>query len=307
MLIVFGSINIDNVYRVPQLPRAGDTVWAEGARNEPGGRGANQAVAARRDGAAVTLVGAVGHDVLADAALAGLKKDGVALGYVARVSNETGRAAICVDRDGYTTVVADAGANQMVRAAQVPDALLTPRTTLLVQLDTDPTEIATLIARAKRHGCRIILDLSPRRFIDTDALRSVDILLGNSPELAWAGHHLGTGDNPGSLHAALGVTTIRMMGAQGVEAMSDDGFLHMPAYPVHMRDTTGASDCFAGVLAGSLTRGMTLPAAMRRAAVAAALSTTHVGAQRSMPHAADIDAALRTAPELTDRQPEAPD
>ncbi len=307
MLLIFGSINIDMVFPVPHLPGAGETLWSDAARTEPGGKGANAAVAAARDGTAVTLIGAVGHDILADAALSGLRQAGVGLTYVMKAPAETGRAAICIDPDGYTTVAVQAGANLLAHAGQVPDALLQPGRILLVQMETDPAETAALILRAKRRRCQVILHFSPPRLLDIAALTSVDILLGNKGELHWLGEHLGTAGNPASLAVALGVATIEMMGVQGAEAMSDAGFRHMAAYPVHMRDTTGAGDCFAGVLAAALSRGETLDAAMRRATVAAALSATGLGSQGSMPHRAAIDAALRHAPDVTAQEAMLPD
>ena len=307
MLLVYGSINIDFVFPLRKLPSAGDTLWSETARTEPGGKGANAAVAAAHDGASVNFVGAVGQDVLADAALAGLVKAGVTLSHMARVPDDTGRAAICVDPAGRTTVVAQPGANRAARADQVPDDLLGPRTTVLVQLETEPAETARLIVRAKRLGSRVVLHFSPPRMIDTAALMLVDVLVGNSPELKWAGEHLGTGNNPASLHGALGVPVIRMMGAQGAESMSTAGFRHVPAYPIHMRDTTGAGDCFSGVLAAALSREATLEQAMRRASVAAALSATRIGSQRGMPLQHDIDVAMQSAPQVTDQEAELPD
>jgi len=307
MLLVFGSINIDFVFPVKALPRPGDTTRSEAGRIAPGGKGSNQAVAAARDGARVTLVGAVGNDVLADAALAGLVQAGVNLSAIARLDAATGRAAICIDPGGRTMVAADAGANRLARADQVSDRLLGPGTTLLLQMETEPAENAVLIARARRLGSRIILNLSPARIIDTDALRAVDVLIGDSTELAWVGERLGTGNNPASLHAALGITAVRMMGVQGAEAMSDDGFLSMPALPIDMRDTTAAADCFAGVFAAALARGSELRPALQRAGVAAALSATRVNAQGSMPSSAEIDHGLRRAPQPTSEQAEVPD
>ena len=280
---------------------------SEAGRVEPGGKGANQAVAAARDGARVTLVGAVGNDVLADAALAGLKKAGVNLSGIAKLNASTGRAAICIEPDGHTLVAVDGGANRLARADQVSDVLLGPRTTLLLQMETEPVENARLIARARRLGTRIILNLSPPRIIDTDALRAVDVLIGNSSELAWVGERLGTGNNPASLHAALDITAVRMMGVQGAEAVSDDGFLHMPPLPVDMRNTTAAADCFAGIFAAALARGANLATALRRAAVAAALSATRADVQGSMPSSAGIDQAMRRAPQPTSKQAEVPD
>ena len=302
MLVVFGSINVDLVFALPRLPEAGDTLWSQNAMMAPGGRGANQAVAAARDGASVTLAGAVGQDGLAEIALAGLRAAGIGLSHVARVPVDTGRAAICVDRDGYTAVVAFAGANHQARADQVPDRLLRPGTTVLVQMETRPAETAALILRAKARGCRVVLHFSPPAIMSVEALRSVDVLIGNHGELAWVGEHLGTGNNPGSLHAALGVTTVRMTGVQGAELMSDAGYLHVDAMPVQMRDTTGAGDCFAGVFAGALSRGAGLETALRRANAAAALITAGVGVQSQMPASAEIQRALPHAPKPTSQQ-----
>ncbi len=307
MVLVFGGINIDLVFPVPFLPKAGDMVQSGPARTQPGGKGANQAVAAARDGVPVTLVGAVGDDVLADAALSGLAREGIKLDHVVRARASTGRAAIYVDPSSHTTTAYDPGANRLARAGQVDDRLLRPNGILLLQMETAPAENRILIARARQRGMRIILNLSPAQAIDTDALRAVDLLVGNSTDLAWAGEHLGTGNNPASLYAALGVAILRMFGVQGAEVMCNRGFLHMPAFPVEMRDTTAAADCFIGILAASLERGADLPQAMRRSAVASALSATKLGAQSSMPTAAEIDAALPRAPEPTHRQAEVPD
>ena len=306
MLVVFGSINLDFVFPVRNLPRAGETVFASRGRVEPGGKGANQAVAAARDGARVTFVGAVGRDAMADAALAGLDEARIRLA-VARVAAPTGRAAINVDPQGYTTVAVDPGANLLARADQVEGSLLRRRTTLLLQLETEPEQAAALISRGRQAGCRIVLVLSPPKLIDLEALRAIDVLLGNKEEIAWLGERLGTASNPASVRAALGVTVVRMMGVQGAEVAADDGYLHMPAFPVHMRDTTGASDCFAGVLTAALAGGTALDGAVRRAAVAAALSTTRLGAQGSMPAKSEIDAALKHAPEPTRKQAEVQD
>ncbi len=307
MLLVFGTINLDVIYPLAHLPGAGETVWSVGARIEPGGKAANQAAAAARDGAEVKLAGAVGEDGLAEAALAGLARDGVDLGWVARVPETTGHAAVCVDAKGYTMVVAEPGANLHASAAQIPDAALRPGTTLLLQMEPDPEHTAALLRRARAGGARSVLLFSPPQPIDAGALSCADFLLGNSEEIAWLGEHLGTGNNPASMRAALGTIAVRMMGVQGAEAASDGGYLRMPALRVHMRDSTGAGDCFTGVFAAAIDRGMDLRRALRRAAVAAALSTTRLGAQPAMPAAADIDAAMAEAPAPTDRQPEIAD
>ena len=304
MLVVFGSINIDMVFPVPRLPQAGDTLHADSGWNEVGGHGANQAIAAARDGATVRMVAAVATDAVAETALRGLGRAGVLTRGVERLPGHTGRSSVCVQPDGHTIVVTDRGANRQARADQVKDRWLGPGRTLLLQMDTDADENARLVDRARRRGTRVVLNLSPRAPIATDALRAVDVLVGNGPDLAWLGEHLGTGNNPASLRSALGVTTVRMLGVQGSEAAWEEGYVRVPAMPVSMRDTTAAADCFVGVLAAALDRRAPLPDALRRATVAAALSVEHVGTGRTMPRKRDIDAAMPHAPEASTRQPE---
>ncbi len=306
MLVVFGSINVDFTFPVPRLPAAGETVWSDGLRTEPGGRGANQAIAAAKDGASVRLAGAVGQDGLADMALGGLEAAGVEL-QVARLPGDTGRAAISVDPRGYTTVSVASGANLSARADLVPDAWLSPSDILLVQLENDVGQISELILRARDCGARVILHLSPPQPLSARCLQAADIIVGNIEELAWFGNHLGTAGNAASLQAALGCTVIRLKGVQGADAAFGRRFLHVNAMPVHARDTTGASDCFTGVLAAGIARGLDVPDAMRRALVAAALSTTRIGARAGLPRTPKIDAALTGAPEVTDRQPQIAD
>ncbi len=247
------------------------------------------------------------EDLLADGAMAGLAREAIDLRVQRVPVVETGRSAIGVDQEGYTIVMSDAGANLRLRADHVPDSALSSATTLLAQMEANPDETAAIILRARRRGARIVFHLSPARPIAVEALRATDVLIGNSQEFGWAGEHLGTGSNPASLHAALGVTCVRMMGAQGAEAFSAEGWRHVPALPIEMRDTSGAGDCFVGVFAGALARGHGLDAALRRGAVAAALSAKTLGVMDGFPRIADIDDAMRHAPDVTRTQAEVPD
>ena len=298
MLLVFGALNLDLVFLVEQLPGAGDTLRQPGGWTEPGGKAVNQAIAAHRDGARIELVGAVGDDMMGDDLLRQLGREGIRCGHVARQPGATGRAAIAVAEDGHTFVLVDPGVNKQARADQVPDRWLRPGTTVLLQMETDPGEIARLVTRARAGGARIVLNFSPPVLIDADTLRQVDVLTGNAHELSWIAEHLGCGNSPASIHAALGVTVIGMVGVQGAEAVSDDQYLRMEAFPVNMRDTTAAADAFTGVLAAALDRGELLSAAFHRAVVAAGLAVTHPGTGRSMPERGAIDEAIATAPKV---------
>ncbi|HYZ60959.1 MAG TPA: PfkB family carbohydrate kinase, partial [Acetobacteraceae bacterium] len=198
MILVFGSINLDLIFAVDQLPAPGETVLGPGVALQPGGKGANQAVAAARDGAQVIMAGAVGRDALAPAAFALLREAGVDLHRVIEVDAATGCAAICTDRQGRNLIAVGSGANLLVRDAQVEDALLRPDTTLVLQMEVDPAQTASLIRRASAAGSRIVLNLAPAAPLDPAALRLVDILVVNEHEAAWLARHLGS--EVGRLH-----------------------------------------------------------------------------------------------------------
>ncbi len=283
MIIVFGSINIDLVFAVPHIPQPGETVLCPEASMQPGGKGANQAVAAARDSAPVVMVGAVGRDALADPALVLLKQAGTDLTRVARTSAGTGCATIAVDPQGNNAIAVGSGANLLVRSAQVEDALLTPATTLVLQMEVDPGETAALIARAKGRVGRIILNLAPAAALPLETLRALDLLVVNETESAWLATFLGCSDSAPALHSVLGVDIVRTLGGDGLEAATEAGMLRLPASKVAVVDTTAAGDCFVGVLAAGLDRDLALAASLERASAAAALCCTRAGSQQSVP------------------------
>jgi ribokinase len=293
VLVVFGSINADLMFTLDRLPGPGQTLLANGITIEPGGKGANQAVAAARDGAAVMMAGAVGIDNLAQTALAGLHATGVNVTRVGAADIPTGTAAICIDSAGQNQIVVAPGANLISRAAAVEDALLGPGTIVVTQMECDAAQTAALIRRAHACGARTIHNLAPAGPLDPATLRQVDILVVNQDEAAWLAQNDGAAaDDAAALHATLGITIIRNMGSGGVEWAGPGGAGHLPATPIEAIDTTAAGDCFVGVLAAALDRGNTLPDAIKRANAAAALACTRLGSQSSLPTATEIDHAL---------------
>ena len=292
MIIVFGSINLDLIFGVPHIPAPGETVLGPETRIEPGGKGANQAAAAALDGAAVVMIGAVGRDSLADAALVRMRDAGVDLTRVATVEASTGCATIMVDPAGENAIAVGSGANLLARQDWVEDSLLTPSATLLLQMEVPVTETAALIARARQRGMRVILNLAPAAPLSEDALRALDILIVNETECASLAGFLGCADSAAAIQVRLGCAVIRTLGGDGLEAATATGVLTIPAVPVTPVDTTAAGDCFTGVLAAGLDRGMTLPDALRRAAAAAALCCTRAGSQGSLPSRHETDAFL---------------
>jgi ribokinase len=292
MIVCFGSINLDLIFAVDHLPRAGETVLGPSMRIEPGGKGANQAVAAARDGAAVVFAGAVGADALAEDALT-LLQGHTDVTRVIKAPTASGCAAICVDAQGRNLIAVASGANLFARATQIEDALLGPGTTVLLQREVDPGEIETLIRRARAGGARIVLNLAPAGALAVEALRALDVLVLNEDEAGWLAHHLGSAEGAVGLHDTLGVDVVVTLGEAGVAIAGRAGVTRLPAHPVTAVDTTGAGDCFTGVLAAGLDRGLTLEAAARRANAAAGLCCTRAGTQGSMPEAAETNAALQ--------------
>jgi ribokinase len=292
VIVVFGSINLDLIFPVAELPRPGHTVLGASMTMQPGGKGANQAVAAARDGARVVMVGAVGRDGLAADALALLTQAGVDMSRVARVDGATGCAAICVDAQGRNQIAVAGGANLAVRQEQVEDALLTPDAVLLLQMEVPLSEITALIHRARAAGARIVLNLAPAAELPPDALRAVDLLVVNEHEAQFLADSLGCAGTARSLHAALSVDVVVTLGDAGLDAAAKTGHVALKALPVQAVDTTAAGDCFTGVLATALDRGLLLDAALARANAAAGLCCTRAGSQGSMPAADEIDAAV---------------
>jgi ribokinase len=286
LIVVFGSINLDFIFALPHIPAPGETVLGPTTHIEPGGKGANQAVAAARDGGRVVMAGAVGRDALATDALKLLKQANVDLTRVAETDSATGCAAISVDPQGRNAIAVGSGANLLAYAAQVEDALLTPQTTLVLQMEIPADRVAALIHRARAANARIILNLAPAAALPVEALRAVDILIVNETEGDWLASHLGCAPSAQAIQAALGTTVIRTLGENGLETASQ----HLPARRIKPIDTTAAGDCFVGVLAAALDRGQSLTDALQRATTAAALCCMKFGSQGSLPWATETDA-----------------
>ena len=286
VILVFGSINVDVLIPVALLPRPGETVLGGDYTLLPGGKGANQALAARRAGAAVKLAGAVGNDSFATVALQGLRRDDVDVGLVRRVDRPTGCAAIMVGADGENLIAVAPGANREAAAARVPGSALGPETILVCQMEVPAAQNWAMIRRARAAHARVVLNLAPAAPIDPALFAEIDILIANEGEAAA----LGT-DRAGlarRLRQAFVVTS----GAAGSTAfLADGGQIRTPALTIEPIDTTGAGDTFVGVLAAALDRRLPLNAALRQASAAAGLACLARGAQSAMPDRAQIEAA----------------
>ena len=288
MILVFGSINVDVQVPVPLLPQPGETVLGGDYALLPGGKGANQALAARRAGAIVALAGAVGADSFAGIALQSLRRDGVDIELVQRVERPTGCAAIMVGASGENLIAVASGANRVVAATNVPDSVLGRASILVCQMEVPAAENWALIGRARAAGVRVVLNLAPAGPVDPAHFAELDILIANAGEAAT----LGT--DPAGLarrvHEALVVTS----GAAGsIAFLADGGRIDIPALAIEPIDTTGAGDTFVGVLAAGLDRRLALTEALREASAAAGLACLAHGAQSAMPDRAAIEGAVR--------------
>ena len=176
MILTFGSINADLVVPVPRLPQPGETVLGGSYKLLPGGKGANQALAARRSGSEVMLAGAVGRDSFAEIALDLVRRNGVDTRLVRSVEQPTGCAAIMVASAGENAIAVLPGANACVTADQVPDELLGPNTFLVVQMEVPAGETEAMIRRVRERGGRCLLNLAPAMPIDLALLADIDLL-----------------------------------------------------------------------------------------------------------------------------------
>ncbi len=302
MIVVFGSLNVDVMIAVDHLPLPGETVLGPGYQLTAGGKGANQALAAARAGGAVTMIGCVGGDPLAETALTDLRAAGVDLNHLTTVADPTGLAAICVDKLGENHVVVASGANRQTKASQLADSFLGPQTVLVLQMEVPLPENWALIRRAKAKGTRILLNVAPAAPIPTDVLSLVDWLIVNENEARQIATSLGNKieDARAATKFIAGeskTTVIVTLGAAGAGAYLKDGSdLSVGALKIQPIDTVGAGDSFVGGFAAALDRGKTLAEALRYASVGGALACLHPGAQPSLPLLAAIEARLPDLP-----------
>lgn len=302
-LVVVGSSNTDMVVKAARIPAPGQTILGGEFLLNPGGKGANQAVAAARLGAAVTFVARLGRDVFGDQALAGFQREGLDTRYVVRDSERpSGVALIMVDERGQNAIAVAPGANEALSPADVEAAAaaIAAAAALVVQLEVPFPTVRRAVEIAKQAGTRVILDpapvppgLLPRDFYPCLSVLKPNqieaaMLLGLDPAAAVPPEELAT------RLLALGVPDVVVtLGANGALALGAAGRHQVPGFQVQAVDSTAAGDCFTGALAVALAEGLAPAAALRFAAAAASLSVTRRGAQASLPVRAEVDAFLK--------------
>jgi ribokinase len=265
-VVVIGSLNIDVVVTVLDHPRPGETVLATSLQRLWGGKGANQALAAARAGAAVRLVGCVGDDSDGAGYVDRLTGAGVDTGAVRRVpGTPTGTALVVVDEAGENSIVVAPGANAEVTADDVRAVVLAPGDVVLLQLEVPLDVVAAAVRRALTAGARVVLNVAPFARVPAEVLAGADPVVANAHEAALLR----------SAPRSLLVTR----GEHGATWQRDGLVLEVAAPVVEVVDTTGAGDVFAGTLTAALAAGDEPAMAMERAAAAAAQAVTRRGAQ----------------------------
>ena len=302
-IVVVGSINVDLVVRVAILPRPGETVLGGRFASVPGGKGANQAVAAARAGGRTTFVARVGDDSMGHAAINAFRAEGIETDFITITPHgPTGVALILVDASGENSIAVAGGANDRLCTDDIERArpAIEAADVILLQLEVPLEAVAHAVTIAKAAGTRVILNPAPARPLPAAILARVDILTPNETEgesLASQSHapEPSAADADALAGTLLGLgprAVVVTRGAAGALVATAEDRTHVPAFPVEPRDTVAAGDVFNGCLAVMLAEGLDLVAATRFAAAAAAISVTREGAQTSAPHRGEIDAFL---------------
>ncbi|GAA4141519.1 ribokinase [Leifsonia shinshuensis] len=289
-LLVVGSLNQDTSLKVHVLPKPGETVAAIDVLVSAGGKSANQAVAASRLGAEVSLIGAVGDDEAGTALRRQLEASGVDTSSVSTiVSTATGTALITVDDQGENTIVVAAGANDHLTPERIGDSDFGGAAIISLCLEVPDHVLVYAALRAKRQGARVMLNASPLRAFDCALLELADIVVVNEHEYSALFGELPAEDDDwltklAELATQLLIVTLGKDGAIAVDRSTPTPTIHrQESRHVEAVDTTGCGDALAGVLAGELSKGTPLPEALERATAFASLVATRSGAQSSYP------------------------
>ncbi|UZJ58630.1 ribokinase [Pseudomonas sp. KU26590] len=299
-VVIVGSLNMDLVTRAPRLPRAGETLAGQSFVTVPGGKGANQAVAAARLGASVAMVGCVGDDAYGEQLRTALLAEGIDCQAVIRIDGEsTGVALIVVDDSSQNAIVIVAGGNGHVTASVVDsfDALLSQAEVIICQLEVPLDTVGHVLKRGHELGKTVILNPAPASGpLPAEWFAWIDYLIPNESEAtALTGlpvDSTASADAAASALLAAGVSKVIVtLGEQGALFASKSRSEHFPAPKVQPVDTTAAGDTFVGGFAAALADGKSESDAIRFGQIAAALSVTRSGAQPSIPTFAEVQAS----------------
>lgn len=286
---VFGSCNMDLVAYVPTAPQRGETVLGREFHTVPGGKGANQAIAAAKAGAYTSMIGAVGTDEFAGEMRKVLTASGVDVAGLRSIPGRSGTAHIVVDDDGANSIVVVPAANNAMETFNDSDEeLVADAGSLLLQLETPLPGVSAAAAAGRRNGVKVVLTPAPAASLPADLLANVDLLVPNEHEAAVL---TGNTDPDQALEELLRKVpeVVITLGSRGCLYGNRDGAqVRVPSHRVDAVDSTAAGDTFVGVLSAVLGEGASMSDAMRLASAGAALSVQRPGASSSMPTRAEI-------------------
>jgi ribokinase len=299
-VIVTGSLNMDLIVQSPRIPAVGETILGHGFSTAPGGKGANQAVAAARLGAQVAMIGRLGDDSFAGELRSSLADSGVDLAYIRQDTEKpTGVALITVDDAGQNSIVVASGANFAVTPQDIEAAeeAFTGAQVLLLQLEIPLAAVQRAAELAHTHGVQVVLNPAPAQPLPEDLLVLVDYLVPNETEAALLTglpvRDLAEARIAGKKLRETGFGTVLLtLGEKGTLLVDGDGSQHFEAFPVRAVDTTAAGDAFLGGFAAALSEGRPLAEAVRWGNAAGGLATTKMGAQPSLPWRESVEALL---------------
>ena len=287
MILVFGSINADFFLSVKSLPRPGETVLCPSYTFYPGGKGANQAVAAARLGAEVMFAGSVGKDPFGVQVLKSLRDVGINLNRVNSKGTSTGTAFVVVEEDGENQIVVASGANLETCSNQIKDSDLSLCTHIVLQLEVPIKEIEDIIFRAKAAGCKIILNYAPANVIQPTAIECCDYLIMNEIEAnSLFGQKKEVEEYAIKFSKRFDAECIITLGPKGSLLATREGLYKIDALEVEAIDTVGAGDMFVGAFSAGLFKGECTTSSLQKATVASGLACKFKGAQPSLvtPH-----------------------
>ena len=294
-IIVVGSLNTDLVVQAPRFPGPGETISGEDLQIIPGGKGANQAVAAARQGLSVAMAGRVGNDSFGPELIENLKRNNVDVSHVQiDPSSATGTAIIVVAEGGQNSIVLSPGGNGRVSAEDLARVPFSEHKLLLLQLEIPVETVLEAARRARESGLRVLLNPAPARSLPDELLSLPDFIVPNESELSLLSG-LPVNDIPSAEAAARSLlergirNVIVTLGAKGALIVNGEITKHIPPFQVEVVDTTAAGDAFIGGFASSLLENRSLEEAVRYGCACGALAATKFGAQPSLPTRAEVE------------------